>query len=643
MRCLDCGSRTGRTPDDALDYSAVQLFVARARQARMDFDLGADDLRYLARICRLVGGMPLGLALAASWVDLLSVREIADEIGASVDFLESEAQDLPDRQRSIRAVFEYSWGRLSAAAQEQFMRLAVFRGGFSRRAAEHIAGATLRSLQTLMNHALVTRVGDDRYAVHALLRQYAEDALARAGALDETRDRHSVYYLAALADRENEIKGRRQFAALGEIAADFENVRAAWSRAAATVDVESIDRSLETLFWFCFMRDRLYDGEELIGDALASGLAEHPLIMARVGTRLAVMQRMRLGRFEDPARARTSIEHNLSIVRQHNDQRATAFHMMALGMIAVGQRQYDEALSSFADMIARYKDLGDDFYHAWGLHFLGMIYGYNRDVAKNYETNRDCLDIRERLGDDVGACFSRCNMAMEAFWGGQYREGFDLSQSGLRLSKRIGLAGMEGVSLYGLSLASFHSGDFAQARTLAEQAYQLGVDTNLILMQAWASSLLAWIACVDGTYDEAERMLARIPLLQRLEVEVSVKIGYAMAATGKGDYTRARQEFGSVPLPALGTGGRTWMLPVAALILAHEGRAEDAIELLGLAFAHERSPVGWYENWPLLTQLRDDLRAELGEAAYEAAFARGAGLDLDAVYDGLRAEFVEGG
>src|SRR3712207_6932284 len=58
-------------------------------------------------------GMPLALVLAAGWVHVLSFEEIAGEIAQSLDILESELHDLPERQRSVRAAFDYSWKRLS--------------------------------------------------------------------------------------------------------------------------------------------------------------------------------------------------------------------------------------------------------------------------------------------------------------------------------------------------------------------------------------------------------------------------------------------------------------------------------------------------------------------------------------------------
>jgi predicted ATPase len=105
--------------------------------------------------------MPLGIELAASWMDMLSLADIAAEIQQGLDFLEKEVRNVPERHRSIRAVFDTSWGRLSEAEQDVFAQLSVFRGGFTREAAQEVTAtreglpASLRMLATLSNKSLL--------------------------------------------------------------------------------------------------------------------------------------------------------------------------------------------------------------------------------------------------------------------------------------------------------------------------------------------------------------------------------------------------------------------------------------------------------------------------------------------------------
>ena len=176
------------TVDDALEWSSVRLFIDSGRRVNPNYSLSQDEVVYVLQICRLVQGMPLALILAAAWLELLDSAEIAVEIEKSLGFLSSDLADLPHRQRSMHAVFDRSWKRLQPDEQMVLARLSVFRGGFSREAAEQVAGANLRILLSLVNKSLLQRqVENGRYQVHELLRQYAAEKRALLDIDEDTR------------------------------------------------------------------------------------------------------------------------------------------------------------------------------------------------------------------------------------------------------------------------------------------------------------------------------------------------------------------------------------------------------------------------------------------------------------------------
>ena len=184
---------------------------------------------HVARICRLVEGMPLGIVLAAAWVRLLSLQEIAQEIEKNYRFLTTSSPGTPERQFSLTAAFDHSWSRLSDAERALFRRLSVFRGGFVREAAEQVAGATLQTLAALMDRCLIQRQLSGRYQTHRLLRQYGEQKLAEQP--DEetaTYDRYCGYYTRFLQRQMALFDTGHGIAPLSEIADEQENLRAAW-------------------------------------------------------------------------------------------------------------------------------------------------------------------------------------------------------------------------------------------------------------------------------------------------------------------------------------------------------------------------------------------------------------------------------
>ncbi|MDQ1300326.1 MAG: hypothetical protein QG637_243, partial [Chloroflexota bacterium] len=93
----------------AHEYAAIALFAQSAQRAGAQLTLQGAELAATVQVCRMVAGMPLGIELAAAWTPLLSCQEIAGEIQRDLDFLTTSLRDLPERQRSLRAVFEHSW------------------------------------------------------------------------------------------------------------------------------------------------------------------------------------------------------------------------------------------------------------------------------------------------------------------------------------------------------------------------------------------------------------------------------------------------------------------------------------------------------------------------------------------------------
>src|SRR5262249_43916536 len=150
--------------------------------------------------------------------------------------------DAPERQRSMRAVFDWSWKLLTPAEQQVLRQLAIFCGGFTREAAEQIAGASLRVLTGLVQKWLIRRTDASsplvaRYDLHELLRQFAADKLHTA--VQETAavaERHSAYYLNFVAVRERMLTRDQPRQAIEEIQREVDNVRQAWTWAVTHIE-----------------------------------------------------------------------------------------------------------------------------------------------------------------------------------------------------------------------------------------------------------------------------------------------------------------------------------------------------------------------------------------------------------------------
>jgi predicted ATPase len=241
------------TPEDALEYDAARLFLSTARRSRSKFDLGQDDLQPMTRICRLVQGMPLGIVLAAGWVELLSLAEIAEELGRGIDILKTDIRDVPMRQRSMRIVLDTTWEQLNLREREVLKRLSVFRDGCSQKAIRQVTGATFMELKSMTGKSLINSDQDGRLEMHRLLRQYAAEKLDRdhTGAF-KAHDHHSEYYLAAVVELEDELHGPHVNRVIADIDDDLENIRKAWRWAASHQVIDRLEQAIAGLFAYYF-------------------------------------------------------------------------------------------------------------------------------------------------------------------------------------------------------------------------------------------------------------------------------------------------------------------------------------------------------------------------------------------------------
>ncbi len=229
----------GDTQEDALEYAAVQLFVANGKRAQPELCLTDENVTHIIRICQMMQGLPLGLVLAASWLDLLSPAEIAAEIERNLDFLAADLTDLPPRQRSIQAVFDHSWQMLTPLEQTVLAKLSVFRGGFTREAAEQVAGANLRVLLALVNKSLLQRQAESgRFHMHDLLRQFAATKRQRIDPDAHASLAHCHYFAQIVLVEVEQSLWTHPLNLPEKYGAEWDNFRQAWSYGLANGLVE---------------------------------------------------------------------------------------------------------------------------------------------------------------------------------------------------------------------------------------------------------------------------------------------------------------------------------------------------------------------------------------------------------------------
>jgi len=409
---------------DAEAFAAVQLFLRRTRRVQPDFQPQPAELAAIARICRAVQGLPLGIELAAAWADQLTCAEIAGQIEQGLDFLATTRRDVAPRQRSLRAVFDWSWGRLAADEQAVFQQLAVFQGSFTRQAAQDVAGASLPVLTALVDKSLVWRRAVT-YQFHEVARHFAGEKLRLAGREEDTQARHARYYAELLARNKARLEGHEQKIVLEELDQEMENVRAAWQRLIAQQDVAGIAAATDGYYQFLAIRSRFREGLDAFD---AARLAVQPLAATDHGARLTYAKATaRAGRF-------------LSFLSQ-----------------------FGEARTLLQESLAVFRDLGERDEMAFAFNHLGGTARLEGDLALAEQYLEECLDLRRATGNQAGQAVALLELAGVAFMRADYQSALDRCEEGLAVAERIGDMQTTAHLLTGLSLSHRELGQLQPA------------------------------------------------------------------------------------------------------------------------------------------------------------------------------------
>lgn len=263
----------------APDESAVVLFLERAKALQSGFKAASGkDLRQVRELCRIVGGMPLAIELAAAQLRLFSLAEIGAEIQRNLDILDTGLRgSTAERHASIRGVFNATWANLPPEEQRLFARLSVFQGGFDHRAAEQVAQAGVKDLAILMDKSLLQRDERGRFGLHALIQRYAREKLQEAPAeLAQSQDRHSRYFQDRLAEAVRRWRERYDKTILDDLKPEADDLLAGWSYRRNLGDWDDTAAYLEDLWQFFKVQGRLPEAMELLCQALQSSESARP-------------------------------------------------------------------------------------------------------------------------------------------------------------------------------------------------------------------------------------------------------------------------------------------------------------------------------------------------------------------------------
>ena len=237
------------SPEQLMQYAAIELFVQRAKAALPVFALCDGNAAAVVRICHDLDGIPLALELAAARIQGMHVEQVAERLHDRFRLLARGSRAALQRHQTLRSLIDWSHDLLSPPERALLRRLAVFAGGWTLEAAEAVCASddlagedVLEVLSHLVEKSLVqldAQPGRPRYRMLETIRQYGLNKLDEAGEADAARTAHLAFFANLAAVMRPHFNGTGQLAWYSRADADLDNFRSAidWSLWPDRVDV----------------------------------------------------------------------------------------------------------------------------------------------------------------------------------------------------------------------------------------------------------------------------------------------------------------------------------------------------------------------------------------------------------------------
>jgi predicted ATPase/tRNA A-37 threonylcarbamoyl transferase component Bud32 len=440
-----------------LQYPAIALFLQRAVAAKPDFALTQENARAVTEICARLDGLPLAIELAASRIKMLPPSAMLARLQSCLQLLTSGPRDLPERQQTLRATFDWSHDLLNAPEQQLFRRLSVFVGGCTLEAAEAVCHTKtdipvdlLEATTSLVDQSLLQQLepagGELRFRMLDTIREYGLERLATSGEDAETRRAHAAYCLVLAEEGEPQLFGGPEQAVwLERFHLEHDNFRSALEYLTNTGGTDWGLRLGMALFHFWERYAYPAEGQQRI-----TALLKLPGAAAR------------------------------------NKTRAKA--LLAVGGLALKQGDFPSALRFYEEALGIHRELGELSAIAVSLNFLGVL---NRDLG-NYSVARklyeESLQLWQELDDHASTARTLMNLADLVHLQGDDAVAQSLYQQCCLAFEKLGDRG-------GMAWSLNHRGDLARAQGDAVVAWRL-YEEGLAIFRG-LNDLLGMASCLE--------------------------------------------------------------------------------------------------------------------------------------------------
>jgi predicted ATPase/DNA-binding CsgD family transcriptional regulator len=443
-------------PETLASCESTALFMQQARAVRSDFELTPENALDVANICVRLEGLPLAIELAAARSKLLSPGALLARLNSRLDTLTGGAQDLPDRQKTLRQTIDWSYNLLNDDEKILFARLTVFRGGCSLEAIEAICAQDLSmdvfdGLTSLVDKSLIqqreSESGEPRFVMLEMLYEYALERLKASDEAQQLYQRHAQYFVELGERAQPELRLAQQQRWFLLLETEYENMRAVlnWSLNGGDVTLGARLTGALHLFWYAY-------GYHIEGQHWTQRFLEHLDAIAMNAQPKLFFAAGHITLLYDLEKGQHYFEQALNLAREQDDKFHTAWAMILLGYT----RMNDPAESSFPMVeagLALFRELNHKPGIAQALNIVGELARIKGDDDYARRAYEESLVVARETGEKRRIHFLLANLSFLAQHAGDYGRAWELGEQALQLSLEVNnqldiadvLAGLAGI------------------------------------------------------------------------------------------------------------------------------------------------------------------------------------------------------
>lgn len=469
------------------EFPALVLFAERARAARSDFALNAENMRAVVSICAQLDGLPLAIELIAARVKTFSVGQIAARLDDRFALLTGGSRLVPSRQQTLQAALDWSYELLTETERELFRQLSVFVGGFTLEALESVAlldsnQSILDALSRLVDKSLllVEQRDQPRYRFLEPIRQYARDKLNEAQESNLIQDRHLNHYLRLAEEVEPYLFGAKQQDWKNRLELDHDNLRVALAWSLESNQIEAGLKLAGALAWFWLSKGHLSEGNLWLEKLLASDIGAQGKERAKALRASCIL----LTATGDYIRAIAFGESSVKLYREIGDNRGVGLALIDLGASLYHEGKREEAVESFEDGLRLLRATEERWGIAYALVWLGDPLFRMGEIERAATSWEESLHISQEFGDHNLVAWSLGGLADVARQRADYKRATGMFKEALSLYQSSGDKIGPPFALEALGLIAAALGDAKRAARLwgAAAAWREAINEPLSLI-----------------------------------------------------------------------------------------------------------------------------------------------------------------